>query len=48
MRLVECGGIGRVISVEELLLFEGKTEEVMERYTRMLNEMWTERMRLME
>ena len=33
---------------EEVLLFEGRTEERLERYTKILMEMWTERRRLLE
>ena len=44
----ECGGltetrercrVGGGVSAEEALLFEGRTEERVERYTRMLDEM---------
>ena len=54
---MECGGlrettkrygVGGGISAEEVLLFEGRTEERVERDKRMLDEMWTERERLIE
>ena len=54
--VVECGGLRETrercgvnagVSVEQALLFEGRSEEGMERYTRMLDEMWKERRRLM-
>ena len=32
----------------EILLFQGRTEERVERYTKIMDEMWTERVRLME
>ena len=31
------------VRVEEVLLFEGRTEERVERFTKMLEEMWAER-----
>ena len=36
---IERCGLGGGISVEEMLLFEGRTEERVERYTKMLEEM---------
>ena len=39
-----CGGV----RVEEVLLFEGRTKEKVDGYTRMLEEMWAERERLIE
>ena len=53
---VECGslretrercGVNAGVGVEEALLFEDRTEEGVERYTKMLDEMWKERRRLM-
>ena len=41
-------GVDADIGVEEVLLFEGRSEEGLERYTRMLDEMWKERRRLMD
>ena len=55
--VMEFGGLSRTreryridenISVEEVLLSEGKTEERVKRYTKMLHEMWTERSRQTE
>ena len=56
--VVECGGLREArercgidsdVGVEEWLLFEGRTEEEgVERYTRVLDEMWRERGRLIE
>ena len=46
---MDCGGLRETrercgvnagVCVEEALLFEGRTEEGVESYTRMLNEMW--------
>ena len=54
--VVECGGLRETIErcgvnagvgVEEALLFQGRSEEGVERYTRMLDQMWRERRRLM-
>ena len=53
----ECGslretreryGVDADVGVEEVLLFEGRSGERVERYTRMLDEMWKERRRLMD
>ena len=41
-------GVGGGISVEEVPLFEGRTKERVERYINMLDEMWTERRRLIK
>ena len=41
-------GIRGGVRVEEVLLFEGETKEKVDGYTRMLEEMWAERGRLIE
>ena len=41
-------GVYAGAGVEEALLFEGRTEERVERYTKMLDEMWSERRMLMD
>ena len=55
--VVECGGLRETrekcgvnagVGAEAALLFERRTEEEVERYTKMLDEMWRERGRLME
>ena len=55
--MVECGslkearercGVGAGVGVEEALLFEGRTEERVEIYMRMLDEMWRKKRKLME
>ena len=55
--MVECGGLRETrercgvnagVGVEESLLFEGRTEEGVESYTRMMGEIWRERGRLVE
>ena len=55
--VVGCGGLTETrercgvnagVSIEEALLFEGKTEEEVESYTKMLDEIWRERKRLIE
>ena len=44
----ERHGVRGGVRVEEVLLFEGKTKEKVDRYTKMLVEMWAERERLIE
>ena len=45
---MERCGVNAGVRVEEALLFEGRSEERVERYTRMLVGMWKERRRLMD
>ena len=44
----ERHGVRGDVKVEEVLLFEGRTKEKVDGYTRKLEEMWTERKRLIE
>ena len=55
--VVECGGLRETremcgvnagVGVGKALLFGGRSEEGVERYTKMLDEMWKERRRLMD
>lgn len=55
--MVECCGLGETrdiyrvgggVGVEEVLLFEGRAEEKVERYTKILDDMWTVRGELIE
>ena len=44
----ERHGVRGGVRVDEVLLFEGRTEEMVDGFTKMLEEMWTERGRLIE
>ena len=44
----ERHGVHGGVRVEEVLLFEGRTMEKVDGYTRILEEMWAERGRLIE
>ena len=47
-KIRERHGVHRGVRVEELQLFEGRTKEKVDGYTKMLEEMWAERRILIE
>ena len=46
--MIKCEGIRGIESLEEVLLFKGRTEEGVEKFTKLLEVMWAERGRLIE